>query len=227
MEESNALSLVFARNAFYRRLHYLALGAFLLSLIVIATLISVIVYLRKNPAHPIYFATNNIGQLINIIPVDKPNMSTEDATAWAIEAVQRTYSYDFINFRSQLQDSQKYFTNFGWANYMKALKSSNNLVALQGRKQVVIAQVVGKPKLIAQGILGGSYAWKFEMPILVTYWEPPFDEKTKYYNPLEVSIIIQRQPPLQGYRGLGIVQLIAKFVTAPNQTPQISGTPTG
>lgn len=227
MDSNDALVVVFARNSFYKRLHYLALAAFALTILVIGILMWTLYFLIKNPIHPLYFATDSVGRLIQITPVNRPNMTTDEVTAWAMEAVQSAYAYDHINFRSQLQGAQKYFTNYGWTKYMAALEASNNLLALSQRKQIVLIKIIGKPKILAEGILGGAYAWKFEMPLLVTYWEPPYDEKSKFLNPLMATVIIQRQPILQSYKGLGIIQLIASFATTQSYQPQeISKTPT-
>lgn len=225
MQTNDALVMMFKRNSFYRRQYFLALGAFALSLAVIVALIFILAYLMRHPTRPLYFATDNIGRLIRVTPVTVPNMSQQDVVAWTVEAVQNIYSYDYVNYRRDLQDSQKYFTNYGWGKYMSALALSTNLIGLKERKQIVIAQVVGDPKLVTEGILGGAYAWKFEMPVLVTYWEPPYDDKSKFYNPLTVSIIVQRQEILKSYKGLGIVQLIAAL-QASSQPQQLSNAPT-
>lgn len=207
--ENDALVLIFERNAFYRRLHFLALAAYLLSLIVNAVLLSVVYFLLKNPTKPIYFATDNVSRLMDVIPVDRPNMTTEEVTAWAVESVQAALSYDYINYHRQFQAAQKYFTNYGWVNYMKTYQYNNNLNALRERRLIVLAQVVDAPKLLAQGILSGAYAWKFQMPLLMNFWGPPYDDKSKILNAWTVTVIIQRQPILQSYKGLGIVQLVA------------------
>ena len=47
---------------------------------------------------------------------------------------------------------------------MHGLTSSNNLVALNQRKFVIIAKAVDKPKLLSVGMIGGAYRWKFEDP---------------------------------------------------------------
>ncbi|SRR5579883_241009 len=228
MNAQDPLSIIFSRNAFYKRLHYLMLAAFALSLLVNGFLIWVLYFLIKNPFQPVYFATDPVGRLIPIIPVNQPNMTVNEAASLAVEAVQAAYSYDYVNYRTQLQQAQRYFTTYGWTNYMKALTQANSLLALTQRKQIVIAQVVSSPRLIAEGILGSAYAWKFDMPILVTYWEPPYDASSKVLNALDVSIIMQRQPILQSYRGVGILQLIATFATTgPTQPQEISSAPTG
>lgn len=224
--EQDALVLVFSRNAFYKRLHYLALATLLLTFLVIASLISILLYIFHHPPHPLYFAADNVSRLIQVVPVNVENMTVEQVEAWAVEAVEAAYSYDYINYRSQLQNAQKYFTNYGWSKYMEALIASNNLIAVTERKMVGIAEVVGPLKIVAQGILGGAYAFKFQMPVLVTYSYPPFDGKSKFANALQVTVIVQRQPVLQSYKGLGIVQLIGAIVTGNNQPQEISTTPT-
>lgn len=227
MAEHDALLLVFTRNRYYRRQYFLALGAFALSLLVIIILMGVFVFIKRNPTHPLYFATDSVGRLIQVVPVNQPNMSVDDVTNWVVEAVETTYSYDYVNFHYQLQSAQKYFTNYGWSNYIKALNASNNIVALRERRMIVITKVVDTPKILAQGILSGAYAWKFEMPILETYWLPPYDDKSKFTNPLTVTLIVQRQPILQSYKGIGIVQIIGAMAAGSNQPQELSNTPSG
>lgn len=222
MDSKDALVLVFSRNSFYKRLHFLALGALALSVIVICFLALTLTYLLKNPAKPLYFPADEVGRLIQIVPVNTPNMSTEDVTAWAQDAVEAAFSYDYINFRSQLQNAQKYFTDYGWTKYMSALTLSGNIRALTARKQIVLAQVIEQPKILAAGILGGAYAWKFQMPLLVTYTMPPYDSSSQFSNALIVTIIVQRQPILKGYKGLGVVQLLSQLATSGTEQDQLN-----
>lgn len=225
---NDALVLVFSRNTFYRRLYQLALAAFGLSLLAITMLIITLVVLVKNPVHPLYFATDNVSRLIQITPVAKPNMTADEILTWVEDSVEAAYSYDYMNYPGQLQAAQKYFTSYGWKKYMQALTESNNLVALRERKMIISAKVIQKPTLLKEGILSGSYAWQFQMPVLVTYLLPPYDGTKKFSNALSVSVIVQRQPALQGYKGLGIVQLIASQQSSgPAQPRELSKLPSG
>ncbi len=217
MEINDPLVLVYTRNAFYRRLYYLAFAAYILSVIVIVILSSVLVYLYRHPTRPLFFATDNVGRLIHVVPVNIPNMTFDEVTAWTNEAIETSFSWDYINYRAQLQNAEKYFTSAGWNQFMNTVKASNNLVALVDRQYIIQAKVVGQGKLDRQGILGGSFAWKFtDIPMLVTYSMPPFDEQHQFSNALNVTIIVQRQQALQGYKGLGVVQMIATLAQAPN-----------
>ncbi|OGT42905.1 MAG: hypothetical protein A3F42_08280 [Gammaproteobacteria bacterium RIFCSPHIGHO2_12_FULL_37_34] len=226
MTKQDALVAVFTRNAFYKRLYYLVLLTFVLSIAVIVILIGTVIFLIKNPTQPLYFASDAIGQLIQDVPVNQPNMSPEALTAWVVEAVQSANSYNYINYRSQLQNAQKYFTNYGWQNYLDALTASQNLLSVTKLNLIMLAKVVSPPSLVTQGILSGAYAWRFKMPILLTAWSPPYSDRSKSITPFIITVIVQRQPILQSYKGLGIVQYISETAMT-TQPAEISLTPTG
>lgn len=218
----DALVMVHLRNAFYRGKFRFALGLYVLSLLANILLISIIIYWVKHPTQPLFFPADKVGRLVQEVPLQKPNMPTQNVADWAVEAVEAAYSYDFVNYHGQLQNAQKYFTDYGWRTYMKALAISDNFLALTERKYIIIAKVVAPPKLLVEGPLAGAIAWKFEMPMLVTYLQPPFnfnDPKSTFSNPLIVTVIVQRQNILQSYQGLGVLQLIANIPINPIQNP--------
>lgn len=218
MSMSTGLQMVFERNAFYRRQYLWALLAFALCMLGNIILACVLAYVIRHPTAPVYFAADEVGRLIQVVPVDQPNMSDVEVEAWATRVAEATYSYNYVNFRSQLQSVERFYTNYGWTNYMKALQASNNLVALTNRRIIQTATVVDKPTVLARGILGGAFAWKFSMPMLVTYWMPPYDDQSKFSNALQVTMIVQRQPILQSDHGLGVLQMIGTMAPPPAST---------
>ena len=225
MQAIDPLIAVLKRNVFYRRQYLLALLAVFLNVAVIILLSWTIYFVLTHPTRASYFATDEVGRLLPMMPLSQPNMSTDKVRSWATQAIEKTYSYDYVNYHSQLQAAQKYFTEYGWDRYIHALTASNNLVALSQRRLITVAKVIGEPQLITEGLLGQAYAWKFSVPVLVTYWKPPYDDQSRFSNPLDVSIVIQRRSILQSYHGLGIVQIISSFTPAAVQTQEISDVP--
>ncbi len=206
----DALVAIYLRNSFYRKKCFIALGLWLLSLIAIIFLVSIALYLIRNPTEPVYFPADRAGRLIAEIPLNRANMSTEAVTAWTANALQRAWSYDFVNYRAQLQSAQQYFTEAGWREYIKALESSNNLLGLTGRKMIAIAKLAGPLVLERQGLMSnGVMAWKFRARVLMEYLLPPYNERSRFANPLNVTVVVRRQDVLQNSDGLGIVQLNA------------------
>jgi intracellular multiplication protein IcmL len=200
----DALVMVYSRNEFYQNKFHWMLGVFFLGLIAIVSLIAMLMYLSKNPVHPLYFISDNAGRLIQDIPLQQPNLPTADVAAWAQDAVVAANSYDYANYHAQLQ-------------------ASNNLEALTKRKLIFLAKVSGPVKLVAEGRVGKTqiYAWRFRIPVLITYLSPPYDGKagkSKFENAYIFSVLVMRQSILTSYKGLGIMQIIgASAQSASNQ----------
>lgn len=214
MQSNNTvLEIIYERNEFYKKKFHFALGLVALCVAGIIFLSSMLIYLIKHPPHPLYFVANPVGQLIADPSVKDPNIPQDQLTNWIIEALQSAYSYSFINYRSDLQNAQKYFTDYGWRNYMKALTVSRSLDGVIARKQILITRVAGPLRLIGEGIVGGAHAWKYNVPMVATYWEPPYDQPA-FTNALSVNVLVQRQNLLTSYKGLGIVQIIAQIATS-------------
>jgi intracellular multiplication protein IcmL len=217
--KEDVVLLVYARNEFYKKKFHWVLGVCCLGLLVIIALSGMLRYITRNPVHPLYFVADKAGRLIQDIPLDMPNMSVADVEQWAVEAVVAANTYDFANYHGQLQLAQKYFTDFGWRNYMKGLQASNNLVALTQRKLIFTARASGAPRLLNQGRVGKArlYAWQISIPVVVTYLMPPYDgvlDKTKFENSFVFTVLIMRQSLLTSYKGLGISQIIGASTAA-------------
>lgn len=206
---SDALMLVQLRNAFYKKKFHFILGIYALCLIIIAILISIIIFIKTTQAKPRYFVADEVGRLMKDIPLSDLNMSSDELLEWTVNAVEAANSFDFINYRRQLQDAQKYFMDQSWATYMRELTISDNLLALKYRRWIFIAKVVEKPTLITEGILSGVRAFKFQMPLLVTYLKPPsYDIKSSASNAFVVTVIVLRRNLLESYKGLAIYSMV-------------------
>ncbi len=206
---SEALMLVQLRNAFYKKKFHVVLGIFALTVVIIGVLASILIYLEVTKAQPRYFVADEVGRLMKDIPLSDLNMSADELIDWTIKAVEAANSFDFVNYRRQFQDAQKFFTDESWTTYMKELTISDNLLALKNRRWVFVAKVVEKPTLMTEGILGGVRAFKFQMPLLVTYLKPPsYDVKNSTSNAFIVTVIVVRRNLLESYKGLAVYSMV-------------------
>ena len=87
---------------------------------------------------------------------------------------------------------------------------------------IITAKVVGQPEVLVEGPLGDVYAWKFRMPMLVTFWQPPYDDNSSFQNAWVVNVIIKRESILQSVDGLGILQLLIT-AASPKDIPAPGG----
>lgn len=192
--EESGLTLVLERNAFYQDGYQKIRIAILFLVALNVILVGGILYKSMNPPQPQYFAATADGKIINFRPLSDPAVTDDFVAQWAANAVRRAFSLDFTHWREQLQRSSSDFTPEGWQYFVTALKQSNNLKTLTNLKMVSDAKITSAPQILEKDILGGVYAWKVEMSILVTFT----NDKQIIPMPMKVTLIVLREP-VQNY----------------------------
>lgn len=186
----SGLALVVERNEFYREGYQKIWLAVLFLLLINAILVAGIVYKIMTPPQPQYFAATSDGKIIDFHPLNDPAVSDDFVAQWSANAVRRAFSLDFMHFRGQLQRASADFTPSGWQYFVTALKQSNNLKTLTDLKMVSDAEITSAPQILEKDLVGGVYAWKVEMSILVTFT----NDKQKIPMPMKVTLIVLREP---------------------------------
>ncbi len=201
----DALTAVTLRNEFYRDGQRKTMVALLISIIINFILTSLLVYFLTHPPAPKYFATSISGRITPLFPLDEPNQSDSAVLQWANQAAIAAFTYNFVNYRDELQASSGFFTADGWSQFLNALQQSNNLDAVKAKKLIVSAVATRAPIILQKGLLNGIYSWRVQMPILVTYQSA--SEFSQQNN--VVTMLITRVSTLNSPRGIGISQFVA------------------
>lgn len=191
MNDKKGLTLVLSRNAFYRDAYRRVVFALITLFLINVGLLATVLIKLFNPPQPQYFATTADGRVINTHKLTDPVVSDAFVTQWVANSVRRAFSVDFVHWRKQLQDASVNFTPEGWRYFLDALKKSNNLNTLQDMKLVSSATIVSAPQITAKMVVGKQYAWKVELPLLITYTD---GKKTTINMPMKVSVIVVRVP---------------------------------
>lgn len=200
----DALTVVALRNKFYKDSQRKVIFALLIAILVNLVLGLMLVYIITHPPAPKYFATSINGRIIPLFPLDQPNQSDSAVLQWANQAAIASFTYNFVNYRDELQASSGFFTPEGWDQFLNALQQSNNLDAVKAKKLIVSAVATRAPIILQKGILNGSFSWRVQMPILVTYQSA--SEFTQQNN--VVTMLITRVSTLNSPRGIGIAQFV-------------------
>lgn len=200
----DALTAVTLRNGFYRDGQRKMIVITLLSFISNLILASLLVYIITHPPIPKYFATSINGRITPLFALNEPNQSDAAVLQWANQAAIAAYTYNFVNYRTELQASSGFFTAEGWTQFLDALEDSNNLDAVKAKKLIVSAVATSAPIILQKGMLNGRYSWRVQMPILVTYQSA--SEFSQQRN--VVTILISRISTLNSPRGIGIAQFV-------------------
>ena len=177
-----------------------------LSVVVMGSIIANLVILLAifvtyaNPIQPEYYSTSFNNQTQHLVAIEEPNTSDYAILQWANIAIISAYSYDFQHYRDQLQKASAYFTEDGWSSFISAIQSSNNLNQVVAKKLIVNAVATSPPIILEKGELNGTYSWRIQMPILVTY------QAASGFNPqnLLITILVSRVSTLESFKGIGI-----------------------
>jgi intracellular multiplication protein IcmL len=215
MTNEDALELVRLRNNFYRDNYRRLVGILLVMIIVNLLLIGTVIYLLTSRPSPVYFATSPDGRITPLHPLNEPIVTPPELLQWVTEAAVETYSYNFVNYRQELQRASEYFTPEGWNQFQQSLRASRNLETVIAKKMVVSATPTGAPEITDQGLLNGRYAWRVRLPLLVTYQ----NAQEQIQQPITVNMVVLRVPLIDSPKGIAIAQFVAaeRPITAPTR----------
>ncbi|MFI4918089.1 MAG: type IVB secretion system apparatus protein IcmL/DotI [Legionellales bacterium] len=200
----DALAVVTLRNKFYKDSQRRVILALVIAITVNLVMGLMLIYVITHPPAPKYFATSINGRITPLFPLDEPNQSDSAVLQWANQAAIAAFTYNFVNYRDELQAASGFFTAEGWDQFLTALQESNNLDAVKAKKLIVSAVATRAPIILQKGILNGSYSWRLQMPVLVTYQSA--SEFTQQNN--VVTLLITRVSTLNSPRGIGISQFV-------------------
>lgn len=204
----DAMQAVAHRNNFYQDRSDSVMIVLLLSMLINVVLAGLIYYVFTNPPETKYIPTSVDGRIQPLSPLNSPYQSDAAVLQWASTAAVEAFSYDFVNYRAKLQSLSGNFTKEGWQQFMSALSDSNNLAAVRAKKLIVSSVVKRAPVILEKGILPGTnrYAWKIELPLLVSYQSASEFEQ----NERVILLTVNRVSTLNFPRGIGISQFIVK-----------------
>lgn len=125
---------------------------------------------------------------------------------WAYLAVLDMFDYDYVHYRTEVQDASKYFTPNGFERFKMALISSRNLETVKLRSAVVVPEITGPVKILGTKMVSDRFAWDLEVPLKLTY------ESTATSTPLVQTLLaklsIARVSTLKSpFYGLAIYKL--------------------
>jgi intracellular multiplication protein IcmL len=155
-----------AVTSIHRRLLGMVVLATLLALVVCSIAFSVVT--RKVP--PQFIPVTEDGRLLPQPPLSKPNIDQAGISAFALEALHALNTYDYVNWRDQLNAAQAYFTPKGWGDYAAELQRVGTMRAVEERQHIVSMRPNGPVAVLREGVdTDGSYFWDVEVPLVISY----------------------------------------------------------
>ncbi len=205
----SGLEAVLLRNNFYRNNYRRMVSLSMLLCLVIAGLIGFIAYQHYTRPQPQYFATTEDGKLFKIAPLSTRNMSNNQLFEWATQAALASYTYDFVNYRTELQNAKLFYTAQGHASLLNAISASRNLEAVKSKKMTTSARITGNPTLSAPVRLdNGRFVWEVEFPMEVLYTNGRIQDQI--IQKIIVNLTITRVPVWESSKGIAIKSIVVR-----------------
>ncbi len=203
--ESEVLEKVVTRNNFYRDSYRKVMFSLLVMALVNCVLVGIVYYQLTHRPEPRYFASTRDGRIIRLYALSSPVLTQEAVSELAVRGVLKAYTFNFSNYKENLETASQYFTGTGWERFKEALQKSGMLEFVIRKRLVASAVATAAPTLLKKGVIGGRYSWQFQVPILVTYES----QSEKQRQALVVTVMIQRVSIVNHPRQVAISMFVA------------------
>lgn len=159
---------------------------------------------------PQYIQLTEDGRIFPIAPLNVESASDGEILNFATESVKWINTYDYKNWRDQLQSQATRFTSQGWENYIQELVNTDNLNTVEAEGLVVSSTIIGEPTVEKKGVVekANVYTWYVRVPVRISYSSLQ-NEKNVAKNTIPsqngvVSLYISRVPLEVNLRGYAI-----------------------
>ena len=209
----DALQVIRLRNDFYRDgFHKILLGLGMI-LLAIILLVAMSLYLFLGKGGGVDVACDNEWRIVPPVPLNQPYLKTADLIQWVSTVLPTVFTYDFINYKDQLNANTPNFTGTGWSKLLEVLNNYEVYNAVTQAKLFVNGSAGGAPFILNQGLLSGKYGWWVQMPINLGY----SSYERKYTQPITLQVLVIRIPTLNNLYGVAIDNVVV--VSSANKPP--------
>jgi len=172
------------------------------AIIVVAIWAGIVIFQLHHRPLPSFYAQEPKGQRLLLQPSDVPNLMPEAIIRFASKAAVAAYTFDFVNYKTEIESARLYFTPAGWSDYQSSV--SKTIAGITQNKLFVSAVVNGPPVISNQGERTGTYSWRVQVPFLVTYQSSQNAEQKNFTVLVTLVRVSTNINPL----GMGIDQFV-------------------
>ena len=201
-----AVGMDLARNAYSRERHVFLLKVIVVLGALLFLSLSGNLYLGARGPGVVYFSVDPAGKTRPLVALDRPVQPTNVVLNWATNAVTEAMTFSFANYEKVWSKARVNFTSAGWKSFRASMTKEGTLDRVVSNKYVTTATPTGAPVVVAEGNVNGRYAWKIEVPVLITYESA----NNRQSQQVLMQVVVQQLPDSESPGGLGIRQIVAK-----------------
>lgn len=182
-------------------------GLTALSILLALVSLGVFYIVAKKVKPPELYFISTAGQLDKIQVDMYPNQSQEAVKDWAREAMQKSFTLDFLSLDNALASAEPYFTQDAWPVFYQTTQSSPLVKEIMKNK--VSSSIVAKTDPIIESsalVNGTEFAWRLIIPATMSF---SGDAATKTQD-VVIRITVVRVPTTENPKGLGVLQMTTR-----------------
>lgn len=211
-KRTGAMEAVALRNRFfyvyYRKMSLIFVAAMALC----AFSLVCAFYFATKKTDPVYLPVTEDGRLIRTYPLSMashPNKEIMEATVqqWALDGARKLFTYDYLNYATQISQAQGAFTVRGWNNYLAEFTASQNMNTVLKQKMIVNFVPQQPPVIKQERLVEGRLAWAVEFPAQIRYVAHEGSSLGFVQNGV-VKMVIIRISTVDSAKGIGIDQVL-------------------
>jgi intracellular multiplication protein IcmL len=195
-----------SRDGLARERHILLVKVTMALAVCLVVSVMLNLYLGSRPIRQNFFTTDPAGNIHQLEALNRPMQGSELVLNWTTQAVTKAYSLNFANYAQQLKDLEQYFNEAGWLGYQEALQRAGFVDNMLANQYVTTAVPRAAPVVLAQGNLNGRWAWRLQVPIVVTYKSASVSNS----QDITVEVIVTQRAEAENPSGLGIAQILSQ-----------------
>lgn len=136
-------------------------------------------------------------------PLNEPVLSDSRISEFVSSAVVDSFSFDFRRYKEQIFGATEiYFTEEGAQSFKVAIDQSGILPKMLDANGLVITTTRAAPIVVDRAVTAGLFAWKVQVPIMVTRYEKSQQIPMNY----RLELVIVRDNALAKHQAVGIAQ---------------------
>jgi|GEM_PF-3231589 len=195
------------RNRFYED-GYKFTKIILISVVVLLVFsIAILAIALNKKTNNVYFAADKGGNIIQLVPLNKPNQSDSAVVQFLADALVDTFDFNYHNMKRRLsQSTLKFFTNKGAELLIKALEDNGTFEVVNRKKLFMTLALEHAPIIVKKGLPknGRHWLWKLQVPAIINY----VTESNKISHHVVFTVIVSRKSMIEDALGLGISNII-------------------
>lgn len=156
-----------------------------------------------------YIATTDSDAICGISPEDAPRVSLADLTEFGKDAVIQSYTYDYVNYRTQINYvSDKFFNQTGKKAFLASLQSSGNLDRVIQGRLILRATATRVPQLEEEGRMGSRRYWIIQIPVAIEFYSGGAQQPISRQDFLASTTIVQEPANASNRKGIAVESMI-------------------